>query len=562
MKFLIEHGEKLLALVFLAFSGWLIYDGLATGGDSKQDELSGYQAKITDALRTNKVDKNDRFAQHPNLRERVETSFERPSQAVRETLASNLLYPLPVRPYVDKKLLEADAPKTVTYTESKEVATLKPPGEFTVKAVHGMVYIVCATPLKDIDYKYFTPVRIDYYRGTDEAKVNEKLGEYWIELPSTPEKADDAGKEGHEKPAKEASEEDKKKALAEAGLGTQTLERGTDTKKHKAPAKAPSKAPAKAPKEEAKKEAPPPEETKDIIFPDRDVQPKTKYYYRARLIGRLKDLGPNNLVVNEEALQKIQVSLAEKLEPVAAPAGDKAKYYASEFSPVSGDTVPANYELRFAGHTGELDKPETAERFRTYSYQGQFEVKVWIPEIQDWGKDFVFVKPKDELTGAVGYKTPDNAVKQIYKFETGLKLVEIRTDFEEKPILTKKTVMEEVEDEDGNKVTRPKRDANGQIVTVEEQSGTMRVPTEVAVVEEIATGKREDIMKKVSFEAKKERFLHYDRLLREREERIRSEKAKLKEQIEKKESEPKAAEPKPAPKPAEGKTEAPAPATK
>lgn len=549
MKFLIEHGEKLVALVFLAFSGLLIYEGLATGGNSKKEELAGYQSTIKKALDTNTVSKADRFAQRPQLRERVESSFDRPQQAVRETLASNILYPHPVRPYVDKKLLNADVPKEVKYTTSEEPATMKAPGEFSVKAIHGMVYIVCATPSKDIDYKYFTPVRIEYYRGTDEAKVTEKLGEYWIELPPAAAKAGEAGKEGAEKTGKEGDDEAKKKALADAGLSTQTLERGSETKKPKTPAKAPAKAPA----EVAKKEAPPPEETKDIIFPDRDVQPKTKYFYRARLIGRMQDLGPESMVVNEETKQKIHVKLAEGLTPVAAPTGDKAKYYASEFTPVSGDTVPANYELRFAGHTGDLDKPETAERFRTYSYQGQFEVKVWIPAIQDWGKDFVFVKPKDELTGAVGYKAPDNAVKQVYRFETGLRLIEIRTDFEEKPITTKKTVMEQVEDEDGNMITRPKRDANGQIETVEEQTGTMRVPTEVAVVEEIATKRREDIMKKVSFEAKKERFLHYDRLLREREERIRSENAKLKEQIEKKESEP---------KPAEKKTEAPAPAPK
>ncbi|MCK6474349.1 MAG: hypothetical protein L6R28_21740 [Planctomycetes bacterium] len=562
MKFLIEHGEKLVALVFLAFSGYLIYDGLATGGDSKQETLAGYQTKITDALRTNTVDKKDRFAQRPDLSELVENAFDRPNQAVKETLASNILYPLPVRPYVDKKLLEADVPKEVKYTISDEVASMKPPPEFSVKAVHGMVYIVCATPSKDIDFKYFTPVRIEYYRGTDENKVTEKLGEYWIELPSAPEKTGDAGKEGAEDPEMGVTDEEKKKALADAGLGTKTLERGADPKKPKTT--------AKPPKDVAKKEAPPPEETKDIIFPDRDVQPKTKYYYCARLIGRLQDLGPDSMVVNEETKQKIKVKLAEGLKPVAAPAGDKAKYYASEFTPVSSDTVPANYELRFAGHTGDLDKAETAERFRTYSYQGQFEVKVWIPEIQDWGKDFVFVRPKDELTGAVGYKAPDNAVKQVYKFETGLKLVEIRTDFEEKPILTKKTVMEEVEDEDGNKVTRPKRDANGQIVTVEEQSGTMRVPTEVAVVEEIASGKREDVPKKLSFETKQKLFMHYDKLLREREERIRSERAKLKEQIEKKEGDTKAPAPAPtpaptpapAPKAAESKTEAPAPTPK
>ena len=108
MKFLIEHGEKLVALVFLVFSGLLIYDGLATGGNNKKDELAGYQETIKKALASNTVSNSDRFAQRPHLREQVENAFDRPQQAVRETLASNILYPLPVRPYVDKNLLNAD----------------------------------------------------------------------------------------------------------------------------------------------------------------------------------------------------------------------------------------------------------------------------------------------------------------------------------------------------------------------------------------------------------------------------------------------------------------------
>lgn len=515
MKFILNHGVKIVTFVVVAVCAYSIWSGLQWTKDPAFDKLDTDTKKIKEKLANNRVDEKWPWSSSNQVdySARLVQAIGRPAQPLNPLPETSLVYPRPQRPYVDKDL----EPVSVVGYVSKP-AVLKPPTEFTVKADHNGMYLASRL----VEQPFFIPVRVEFYRADKPEGPSLKIGEAVL----NPEEFVEAGAAG---PAA-APLEKKEKPEAE-GYGETTL-----AKRLEAPPAAGGK-PAKEP-------AVLPDEYKDlIVFPDRNVLPKKEVMYKLRLVAKLVPMEPNNLIRSKVAGQKDTRVLIpdELLARAVKPAkdGSGVRLFASAFTEPVKAISPPNFIFRFQGHifdgvTKALPDPAALQR-EAPDYKGVFAVRVWVPQIRDWREDTVRVPVGKELEGSVRYKPPEAKGRdEVYEFKTGYQLMHIVEKAEREMVERSVPVTKKVlNPETGVEEDEPQMDPKSGRPMMKKIQVEVEHPSELATLKDLESGKLEEHFIRKDFEKRKETFLVLDRIFKEQEERDKKEKERIRNLIRK-----------------------------
>jgi hypothetical protein len=448
-QFLVDHGEKVLGVIILAACLYFIAVNLRAPSQEDFRKLKENAELIASGLEKNTVRPNWPDTQVDYLSWFQQKVGEIPPVA--EHVRSWEVYPQPQRPKVNLK------PEEVVV---EMPAVLSPPEAFRIKADQGCVGASCVPPK---DLRFFYPVRIEIYRGSSPDKVEQKVHEFVLgpeeEVVALPVPGGEGATPTAEPPPPVVPPERTTEAA-----GTTARSAKTDRGKP-------------GPKDKAKK----PSDL--LVFEDTQVSPDATYWYKARLIARLAKLEPNGQVLVGN--QKVRVKLPENLARVPG-SKEGVTLYASPWTDLAHDTVPPNYLVRFAGAIGEPPPQEDLRRPAS-GYGGNFAVRYWIQEERAWGQTTVPVEVGKPIAGRARFSVQGKA--RDFAFDSGLTFERIRRGTSVsvkmiKVVVTKK----EVDPETGQPVDVPVLDPAG-IPIMKEVPVEQRVPIEVAVLNERATGK-------------------------------------------------------------------------
>lgn len=499
MDFLVKHGEKIITALIIIGCGAFLYLEFQSEEPEELANLDKYQKKVKKALRDNKVDPKWAYSEQKQVRYRDKSAadIDRPQKFAAQGSPSFAMYPRPVRPWVDQEELAASkAPVQAV----EDAASLVPPLDLAAKADHSGVYVACRIDPSKL--KYFTAYQVEFYKGEAADKVTTKVGErvprgVKVVVPAAPtQPAGGATAPGVDTRELTARERKRLEGVEDDTAVEDVADEGD--------------------LEDL------PDEFKDmVIFHDIDVKPKTSYFYKVRLVGKLADRVDKYFTVRTPGQPPTKITGLDKLVKVKPPEGVQLRLYASPFTAVANATMPPNFKIRFAGVIGQLPDENAPIHVReTAKYQGNFEVKVYVPKLRRFEDCWARPGVGERLKGAVSFKDAETGKRGIYKFETEYKLQEIKKDVIKSTRKEKKLK----KDKDGNPV---KDDAGNYVYEIVEVAATPR-PIQVALLEDVASGKVERHPYRRDFEKRKELFKYFDRILREQEEAKRKREKAIK----------------------------------
>ncbi len=523
MDLLMKHGEKLVTVIILLGCAMLLLQGLGSGSQEEIEAVKKAKDAINVALKTNQVDPAWPFSEQNQVAHanHLEKSINRPQAGLQNDSNSYSFYPRPDRPFVDKSLLPSKMPKKVI----QEIAALAAPVELVAKAEHGTIWVACRVPRDK--FKHFETVRVEFYRGETAKKVETKVGDripaFARNVVAAPEKEDDkekdpsvdsgidtSGMTAREKKRLEGKESDEPEAEAEAApKGNEENSSGGEDL---------------------------PDEFKSlVVFQDINVDPKKSYFYKARIIARLK---ANDQFIAEVKRngEPIKVNVPEGLTPVAAPAGRAGKYYASGFTTVIESKTPPNFTVRFQSIVkGALPDPD-ARIPRPPEYTGSFELRVWVPQFKEYHDIFVYADIGKPLQISKRVRSKQSKEQILFKFDTGLILEEVVQKNTAKKRLVERVIMEEKKD--------PNTGAISKVPVIDPKTGRPKmeeievegtpIKTLVARLKDAKSGEIEEHPQRKNFERRKDSFKYFDRIRREQEALDKKQRDRLKNRPKKK----------------------------
>lgn len=456
MNALKNNAEKIVFVVVVIICAIVAINSIPPSDDVMSKALNNVDV-IEKTLRAKNVSPNYPYhtsKQEENLRflEQYTGNQQRsnPTQQIRSDLPGWIAYPQPERPAGEQKL---PVPVEEFFAEAAAI------GDLRVMAEQGRNIIAFRKPE---GYKYMELVRVEILRG----KTADKLERVETVLFGP----EDGPAPEPEKPA----ETPKPVAPASGRRGSQ-------------------------PPGGRNQPAPPPNPLAGMtVFIDSGVEQKSKYFYKAVPVARMTKQ-PDAEEVVKNAIgdpEKILIYRApknvEKIKPTNPDS--KTAIFKGPATEVREVNTPSNFQIRLAGIIGSFSPPGTPEPKMNRDYQGNFAVKVWVPEAQEFKEITMQAGIGQPLKGQLTYKTADGKETKVVEFDTGYQLVEIKWG-------TRGGV---------EKITK----ADG---TVEEKSSPI-IPNEVAVLLETKTKKEEEFPKRTEFERKADNLKYYEALDRERRE--------------------------------------------
>jgi hypothetical protein len=342
---------------------------------------------------------------------------DRPTKTVDEPTGVNENYPLPARP---KSMVF----HTGTITEVS--TALDEPTELKCGADQGVLYVKFTIP-DDSKYKYVKLVRAELYRGEGSAdKID--LSKPYDTLILGPEEGPAPGTA----PATTAAATTAPAAAPDAVV-------------------VPPRNRNRDPRPRRNERPRIPENMKWVRgFKDNNVDQKITYFYKVRLVGRMT-VKDGDINVLEKAADGTTVLKSERyhaptrtvtddqgekvekpLDKAPSLTGSSAQLYATPFSKEVHATAPTNYKLRLAGVHGDLpsaDKPRDPADPLVKTYEGSYEVIVWIKEAQNWLSYMIAAHEGEMLSGTAKYKVGDETKTFDFTKDLGYKM--LRIDMEE-----------------------------------------------------------------------------------------------------------------------------------
>ena len=428
------------------------------------------------------------------------TIIERAGKSAEGELPARLAYQMPARPVVDSSGRPKDQSE-LTQHQSAEMGEIT---GVTAEGDHGRVIVAFKLPQK---MKYLEPVRAEIFKGLAPDKIETSAPYATVEFGpevavAAEEAATPATSERTAEPATESSGAARRRAAAE---------RNQDDRK------APKREPVKKAAEEI------PAEFADVkVFSDTRVDPKRTYYYKLRLVCRMT-VQPERAIETKDSngiVSRITIVHAPKdAQTVQGKSGSNV-LYATKLTDHVSATPPSNFEIRLAGTSGKIDPEGTPDFKRSKEYKGTFALRVWVIDAQEWHNKTIESSPDEKLKGTILYKDATTKENKSYDFDAGYKLVEI------KEVMVTPEIVENVVkvDAEGNMVMDPK---TKQPVKEEVRRKGQPIPNQVAILEDVATGKLEEFPKRADFAARKKSLEYYNRILEEQEKHRKIEKDKM-----------------------------------
>lgn len=459
MKFLTNHGEKLVCAVVVILCAFWIFQTLGSSTAEKQKEIKENEQTIKSALETNTA--TDAFVYHPakvaSYGDDVKERMNRAETSVGEPLIARAFYPQPERPVVEIKVVEKAA------VEVQE-AVLTPFKGLSAEGQQGMVVVNCIQPDKILN---FVPVRIEIQRGTTPDKFTDPV--HVIELgPETAVvKTGDATKKSETAEVESADEK--------SGTTARSIRRQ------------PTGIKPAAKKDDKGKTKP------SSRFEDVKVTAQTTYYYRARLVARLETLGPNNVIFREG--KEVTIVVPPTIERVKGSV-EGVELYASPWSTVEKATVPSDFELRFNFVTGTIPSDPRAQQVGYSAFLG---VRLWDTEVRAWGESSFEVPVGQPIKGKLKFKVGTST--KIREFDTGLVLDSVRPGIRFEVEKIREPMMQTKTDDSGETVTVPVMDESNQ-PKWREKLVPRRIPTQVAILRVGDTEKQIRLIKGLGYEDK------------------------------------------------------------
>jgi hypothetical protein len=451
--FIMNHGEKIVCAIVVAVCAFTIVENLQVPEDKTIRDVNDAREKIAKALENNQVGPDFQYfpGKRVSFAGRLAESLKRADEVSREAVPAYAFYPQPARPEVVAK----PAPPPVPTSP----ALLTTPLNFSAKPDHGRVVLSCNLPKAPKGLKHFFPVRVEILRGATPEKVDQVVGT--IELG--PEKEPVAAET---KAATKTEEAAKTEDLGATARSVRTSE----------PRKAVGKSKVAKPTEPV------------FEYEDFDVQARTSYCYRARLLARLEKLGPDDTIM--EGGQALKVVIPPELAKVPGKE-EGVTLYASSYTPVVSGLVPADILVRFAGVNGVL--PDVQDpRFAPSGYGGNVGVRIWYTKKRMWAEATVPFDVGKAIAGKNTFRVGNES--EELKYDTGLTLLEIKRAMRITTSIVKRPVTKKVKTAEGEEESVPVMDENGKPV-YEEVPVENKTPTEVALMKHNDTGKIERFAK-------------------------------------------------------------------
>jgi hypothetical protein len=441
MRFLIQHGEKVVCTVIVILCGVWIYSSLRTP-DRSADLPPGVgpdYSWLTDVVNNGSLPASYPYqpARLTPYAEQLREHLERADQPLDVVSLSHTFYPQPERPDVMRLPPTPPPPPGVPV----EPPALK---GFSAEARQGKVVITCATPA---GMKYFQPVRIDVLRGTTDRCIDRVAHTF---------------------------------GLASVADGTSTVEtaaaRADRAKSPNVIRRSQQETNRSAGRKETATTA------ADLHFDDTAVKAGETCYYRARVLARLSSSVSASLTIIENG-QEIVLQIPERMERIQD--SDGTTLYAGPWSTVVQAPVPVDLQLRYqcmAKATLPAGTPASQA-----GYSAFLGIRLWDAEAQAWSESSLDVAPGQPLKGDLKFKT--GAATKVRAFDTGLVFQAIRPATKFKVENKMVPVTEARTTEDGELFQVPVLGKDGKFKYTVQRTVT-RTPAEVAVFKE-ADSRRE-----------------------------------------------------------------------
>ena len=481
MKFLANHVEKLVfaAIVLVCLFSIISESGMHPEEKDIRDSLETKRNAIESALRDNVPP----LRKDPNYEEIVSRTLAGPAAVEIQAFAPRSAYPLLPRPKFPEKVVEVAQP------EAEAIAVLRAPINVEAAADRGRVYVSWEpSPENQLvaTVRAILDVSADGGATWKEAAVEE----FSPEDAAVAEKKDE---KAQKTPAQPQEEDRRRQRRGERVDGDAEAPRGE---------KAKPGAGKKLTEQEKFKNK--------YVFLYQEVEPKKTYHFRVRHVCRLASPPKGEKLREPEGCRKFKSK------------SGKTDLFESQPSAAVSAATPPDVEIRFAGSIGEKGQE---------GYMANFEVRKWDPKIRNWRKGMARIGIGEEIAVIVRYRNEDTKSTEAVELKSGYRLtdvesVEVSVVKEVDEILTEEVP---VKDEDGNPVIdektkkpvterRPVMDPKtGQPVKVKREKET-KIPSQFAVLTEIATGKVEKIEKREDFEARQQYLQYLEQVLKEREE--------------------------------------------
>lgn len=454
MNALKNNAEKIVFVLVVLICAYIAFSSIPPADDTMKVAEDNLQT-IERTLRAKNVSTNYVYSQNNQEQNLVHVEKytgnqqrSNPTQQVRSDLPGWVAYPQPERPAGEQKL---PVPVEEFFAEAVGISDLR------IMVEQGRNIIAFKKPE---GYKFMELVRVEIYRG----KQPDKLERIEAVLFG-PEDG----------PAPEPVKVEPAKA---APTPTEGRRRGAATTARNQP-------------------APPPNPLAGMtVFIDSNLEQKVKYFYKVVPVARMVKTPDAEEVVKNAVgdPEKIKIYRAPKNVEKIAPGNPESKtaIFKGPSSEVREVTTPSNFQIRLAGIIGSFSPPGTPEPKMSRDYQGNFEVKVWVPEAQEFKEITMQASPGQALKGQLSYKVAATKETKVVDFDSGYVLQEIKWG--------SRGGVEKVTQPDGSvtEVTKP------------------IIPNEVAVLLETKTKKTEEFPKRAEFERKTDNVKYYEQLDKER----------------------------------------------
>lgn len=446
MRFLIQHGEKVVCTAIVALCGVWVY-GVLTRPDPRvlPEGLTLEQLRPRDDTARGEVPPSYPYqpAYVTPYADQMAERMERAGQPPELVCSGRLFYPQPERPHVIQKVKPS----------LPEIPAEFPAfGELKAEARHGKVVLTCTTPVKT---RHFLPVRVELLRGKTADRIDRLI--HVFEFGATVA------------PATKVPEAAEGARSTESPAVNNRMRRGSahDGDKAKASVK--------------------------LQFEDTDVKAGEICYYRARLLTQRSGFVTDALTIIENG-EEMQLVIPARFACISGPA-DGVKLFASPWLPVVQATVPVDIQLRYQFVTNR-DLPAAASDSQK-GYSAFFGIRLWDAEAQAWSESSFAVAPGQPVNGALKFKT--GTTTRVREFDTRLVLQAVRraTRFqvEEKnePVTVEQT------NEDGEILKVQVIGKDGKLKYSVRHTVTPK-PTEVAVLKDSNTGREVRLVQGLGYE--------------------------------------------------------------
>lgn len=216
---------------------------------------------------------------------------------------------------------------------------------------------------------------------------------------------------------------------------------------------------------------------------DTAVDPRKQYIYRLRAIGQMTCQPGGKIPCTDTNGQLAFRVISAPAN--ALPCGNDSLEYAGATSAAKIVTSASNCDVRFSGLIGDISPEGIPEERRRIDYKATFSIRVWIRN--EWKSATLQASPGERLKGNVLIRNSESNRLEAAEFDTGLEFCEVTWGRFRHTVKVKDPVLDARGD--------PKLDSVGRPVLETLEKENEEILSEIAIVSDLASGKRIELTK-------------------------------------------------------------------